>query len=244
MKELALMVVGLMALTGCKVDLSSMNDELVEASDNIVTKEYKLDKFEEVKMSGVGDVQIFQDEKKNGIVELTAPDNYIDLFKIESEGGKLTIGLKKGHINIHVKDLKIKVYTSDLVKLTNSGASKIAMDSLDTDKLEIINSGVGGLFIHKLIADEVTAKCSGVGSIDLEGQTVDADLTCSGVGSINAENLKAQNVNGIVSGVGGITCYAKERIDGKVSGVGSLRYGGNPKTKNTKRTGVGSINEM
>ena len=244
MKELAVMVVGLMALTGCKVDLNSMNSELIEASDNIVTKEYKLDKFEEVKMSGVGDVEIFQDEKKNGTVELTAPDNYIDLFKIESEGGKLTIGFKKGHINIHTKDLKIKVYTSDLVKLTNSGASKIAMDSLDTDKLEIINSGVGGLFIHKLIADEVTAKCSGVGSIDLEGQTVDADLTCSGVGSINAENLKAQNVNGIVSGVGGITCYAKERIDGKVSGVGSLRYGGNPKTKNTKRTGVGSINEM
>ena len=29
-----------------------------------------------------------------------------------------------------------------------------------------------------------------------------------------------------------------------IPGVGSLKYGGNPKTKNTKRTGVGSINEM
>lgn len=244
MKELTLMMVGLMALTGCKIDLNSMDNDIIEASDNIVTKEYKLDKFEEVKMTCVGDVQIFQDEKKDGTVELTAPDNYIDLFKIESEGGKLNIGTKKGRINIHVKDLKIKVYTSDLIKITNSGASKISMDSLDTDKLEIVNSGVGGLFINKIIADDVTARCSGVGSIQLSGQSVNAELTCSGVGSINAEELKAQNVIGIVSGVGGITCYAKERIDGKVSGVGSLKYGGNPKTKNTKRTGVGSINEM
>ena len=98
------------------------------------------------------------------------------------------------------------------------------MDSLDTDRIEIINSGVGSIAISGL-ADNVT-------------------LQNSGVGSINAENLKALNVKANVSGVGSITCYASEKIEGKVSGVGSLKYAGNPKHKDNKRTGVGSISEM
>ena len=244
MKKLALMMVGLISLTSCKVDLGNIGSEKIEASDNIVTKEYKLSAFEEVKMSGVGEVFIVQNDEKSGTVELTAPDNYIDLYQFESSNGKLNIGFKKNHININAKHVEIKVYTSDLVKLTNSGASKISLDSLDTDKFEIVNSGVGGLFLNKVIADNVIAKCSGVGSIEINGQTINADLSCSGVGSINAENLKAKNTKGIVSGVGGITCYASESIEGRVSGVGSLNYGGNPKHKNNKRTGVGSINEM
>jgi hypothetical protein len=44
--------------------------------------------------------------------------------------------------------------------------------------------------------------------------------------------------------VGSIKCYASESIEGRVSGVGSLEYGGHPKKKDTHRSGVGSINEI
>ena len=98
------------------------------------------------------------------------------------------------------------------------------MDSLDTDRIDIVNSGVGSITIGG-IADNVT-------------------ITNSGVGSINAENLKALNVKANVSGVGSITCYASEKIEGAVSGVGSLKYAGHPKHKDNRRTGVGSISEM
>ena len=56
--------------------------------------------------------------------------------------------------------------------------------------------------------------------------------------------LKAKSVKADVSGVGGIRCYASERIDGRVSGVGSLKYGGNPQEKQLKRDGVGGISEI
>ena len=98
------------------------------------------------------------------------------------------------------------------------------MGHLDTDKIQIYNSGVG--------------------SITIGGIADDVSLRNSGVGSINAENLKALNVKADVSGVGSITCYASEKIEGRVTGVGSLKYAGNPKHKDNKRTGVGSISEM
>ena len=225
MKKVLFLMMSVFALTSCKIDLKDWNStNLIEASDNVVTKEYKLKPFEKVHMRCVGAVELIQDEKKSGTVELTAPENYIELYKFENNGNELEIDFAKQHINIHTRNVKIKVYTNDLLALKNSGASSIRMDSLDTDRIEIINSGVGSIAISGL-ADDVT-------------------LHNSGVGSINAENLKALNVKANVSGVGSITCYASERIEGKVTGVGSLKYAGNPKHKDNHRTGVGSISEM
>ena len=226
MKKLIYLAVAtvVMALTSCKFDLNKLGGDLIDPSDNIITKEYKLTAFEEVDMTGVGHVQLIQSDTKNGVVELTAPDNYIDLYKFESQGGKLRIGFSKSNINIHTKNVEIKVYTTDLIKIRNSGASHISMDSLDTDKLEIANSGVG--------------------EIDICGIADDVVISNSGVGAVIAHNLKALNVKASVSGVGSVECYASESLDASVSGVGSLRYRGTPKHKSTHRSGVGSISEM
>lgn len=224
MKKVLFLMMSILALTSCKVDLKGWDTNLIEESGKVITKEYKLKPFEEVHMRCVGAVEIIQDEKKSGTVELTAPENYIELYKFENNSDELEINFAKQHVNIHTQNVKIKVYTYDLLALKNSGASSIKMDSLDTDKIDIVNSGVGSITIGGL-ADNVK-------------------LQNSGVGSINAEKLKALNVKANVSGVGSITCYASEKIEGRVSGVGSLKYAGTPKHKDTKRTGVGSIGEM
>ena len=206
MKKVLFLMMSILALTSCKVDLKGWDTNLIEESGKVITKEYKLKPFEEVHMRCVGAVEIIQDEKKSGTVELTAPENYIELYKFENNGDELEINFAKQHVNIHTQNVKIKVYTNDLLALKNSGASSIKMDSLDTDKIDIVNSGVGSITIGGL-ADNVK-------------------LQNSGVGSINAEKLKALNVKANVSGVGSITCYASEKIEGRVSGVGSLKYAG------------------
>ena len=220
MKKVLLMMISVLALTSCSI--GQMN--VVDPSDNIVTKEYKLKPFERIQMKGVGNVELIQSEEKSGLVELTAPDNYVEFYEFESNGKKLTINFDKKLVNIQTKDVQIRVYTCDLIKLENSGAANINMDRLDTDIIEITNSGVGHIKIGG-VADNV-------------------QLINSGVGSIDASKLKALNVKASVSGVGSIDCYASESIKGSVSGVGSLNYNGHPKHKDTKRSGVGSINEL
>ncbi len=224
MKKGLFLMLSFLSLTSCKMDLSNIDTKTIEPTSKIVTKTYKLQAFEKVKMECVGPVEIIQNETKNGIVELTAPDNYIDLYKFENKQGTLIIDFVKGNTNIRSKKVNIKVYTSDLVKIENSGAANIKMSYLDTDHLEVVNSGVGSIVIAG-IADDVK-------------------LINSGVGSINTQAFKALNVKADVSGVGSISCYASERLDANVSGVGSLKYTGNPKYKNTRKTGVGSISEL
>ena len=137
MKKVALLMMSVLALTSCKLDLKGWESNLIEESDNVITKEYKLTPFEEVKMRGVGHVELIQSDTKNGVVELTAPDNYIEFYQFESDGKKLDISFTKKAINIHTRNVKIRVYTTDLIKLENSGAASINMDSLDTDKINI-----------------------------------------------------------------------------------------------------------
>ena len=239
MKKILLLMIGTLALTACTVRMFNGGGKIIEASDNIVTTEYELDAFEEVDMHVVGNVVLIQSDSINGMVELTAPDNYIELYKFDSKNGKLGIGFTKDNINIHTKDVKITVYTTKLNTVHNSGTASMSMDSLNTDRLEVKNSGVGSFMLNKVVANDVTVRCSGVGDVAISGQCDNADLSCSGTGHIRAKDLKSQNTKARVSGVGSISCHATEYLDGKVTGVGLLEYAGNPKKidKNNPTTG-------
>ena len=225
MKNVLCLMVSMLTLTSCNIGIGSWGSgEHIEPSDEIVSETYKLTPFEEVHMNCLGIVELIQSEEKDGTVELSAPENYAELLKFKSKGGSLEIDFAKKSINIDAHKIKIKVYTNDLVKIQNSGAAGITMQELDTDRLKVVNSGVG--------------------EIRVAGITDDAELICSGVGSIEAKDLKALNVKASVSGVGSISCYASNKLEGSVSGVGSLKYAGHPKQVDKHRSGVGSISEM
>lgn len=234
-------MIGVMVLTGCVVNFGKWGATIIDASENIVTKKYELAAFDEVAMHCVGNVELIQSDSISGTVELTAPDNYIELYRFESKSGRLDINFQKDNINIHTENVMIKVYTADLRNVKNSGAASMSMDMLSTDRLEVSNSGVGTFSLQQLQAGNVKVKCSGVGNITISGQCSNVDLSCSGVGSINAQELKAQNAKAKVSGVGGISCFASEHLDGKVSGVGNLKYAGHPKSIDKRESGVGKI---
>ena len=242
-KTVLLMVSVIIALTSCSINVNGLNK--IKPSDNIVKKEYKLNKFNEVTSRVVGNIILVQSEEKDGLVELSAPENYIELFSIKSKGEKLDISYEKNNLNLEGKNINITVYTSDLLKIKNSGVASITLNGLDTDELDVENSGVGTMKLKKVQADKISVKCSGVGDISIDGETQEATLSCTGVGSINAQDMKANKAKASVTGVGGITCYASEYINGKVTGIGSLKYDGHPKKKDLNRPGfTGSISEI
>ena len=242
-KSILVMVSVMIALTSCSINVGGLDQ--IKPSDNIVKKEFKLDKFNEVISRVVGNIVLVQSEEKDGLVELSAPENYIEFFSIESKGEKLDISYERSNLNLEGKNINITVYTSDLLKIKNSGVASITLKSLDTDELDVENSGVGTMKLQKVQADKISVKCSGVGDISIDGDTQNAVYSCSGVGSIHAKDMKSNKTKASVTGVGGITCYASEYLNGKVTGVGSLKYDGHPKKKDLNRPGfTGSISEI
>ena len=195
----------------------------LEASKTIVEKEMKLEPFDKVDIDLMG--------------------NYVDYFKFEVDDRELEATEEGENLNLEDAKIRITIYTPTLCELENDGICSVMMDSLKTKLLKVENSGVGAIKMRRLDIEKTLVDCSGVGGITLSGVTTWLNLDCSGVGSIDASEMKARRVKGEVSGVGGIDCYATDTLKAVVSGVGSLKYGGNPAVKKLDASGIGKISE-
>ena len=215
----------LLMMAGCMVLLSSclVNIGLnkIKPSENVVERAYPQSAFDKIAIGVTGQVRFVQSEDANCRVVLKAPDNYLDLFKLEVTDGKLKVGFKERNTEIETKDVMITIYAPELSELENTGVADVEAASLQAEELTLVNSGVG--------------------HIKTDGEAVRVKLVCSGVGDIDAAGLKARTVTGSVSGVGGVSCYASDSLVANVSGVGSLTYAGNPTYKKENCSGVGAI---
>lgn len=234
-----------MLFTSClKVNVNGGVGKKIKASKTMVTRAITPETFDKINVSAVAKVKFVQSAEEECRVVMTAPDNYVELFKIESKDGVLDIGYTKTNINIENKKVSITVYAPQLSQISNTGVAQIETDSLVAPSLNVDNSGVGSIQLRGLNVKAVQVDCSGVGSISLKGEANVVKMECSGVGSIEGADLRARSVEANVSGVGGIDCYASEAISGEVSGIGSLKYGGHPQSKQLNRSGVGSLKEI
>lgn len=240
-KVVLLMVALMLAVTSCSVRVGGGFTTL-DPSENITKAKYPQDPFDKVHNHVGGKIQLVQSDQSR--VTLSAPENYIDLFEFKNEDGELNIKFANRNVNIDVKDVTILIYTPNLREIKNSGAADVQMDSLTTDEFKVSNSGVGAFSLAAVKTKKVDVSCSGVGSITISGQADEAEYSCSGVGSINAVDMKARKTEASVSGVGGIDCYASEYINGRVTGVGGLKYAGHPKKKDLHHTMTGGISEL
>ena len=242
-KIVVLALLSIVFLASCKIDMNGWNK--IEPSKNIVKNEYKMDSFDQMEVDLVANVKFIQGKEGDYRVVLSCPDNYVDLIGFDvNSAGELEVHFAKDNVNIDAEHVDITVYAPGLKRLENCGVASVEIDKLNAYEFEVENSGVGSIYLSGLEVKSLEAECSGVGGIQLAGVAQSVDLECSGVGSIKGDNLKAKTVKAEVSGVGGISCYASDRIEGEVSGVGSLKYGGQPGEKVLKRDGIGEIVEL
>lgn len=244
-KTVFLYLCSMMLLTACHFDglaISGINK--IEPSDNIVKNEYPQPSFSKVNISVMANVKFIQGKEKDYRVVLSAPDNYVDLFRFKVDKDQLNVDFTRNNVTITTDNVDVTIYSPTLTKLENSGMASVETDRLKGERLELNNLGVGTLYMNGLKLNALDAECSGVGNIELEGTALEVRLETSGVGSIKAENLKGRDVEAEVSGVGNIVCHASNSIKGEVSGIGSLKYGGNPQAKKLNRSGVGSISPL
>lgn len=231
-----------LSVSSCRVDFGGGISNRLEPSENIVKAKYPQPSFDRVENHAFGHIRLVQSNQSR--VTLSAPENYVDLFDFKNVNGSLEIRFTKKGVNIDARNVTIIVYTPTLREVKNSGLADVYFDSLTTDDLVIRNSGAGSFSLSEINAKRVDVTCSGAGSISLNGQAEKGEYLCSGVGSIDAKGMKASVVDAKVSGVGSIECYATDFIKGRVTGIGSLRYGGRPADRDLNRSGIGGISEM
>src|SRR6185295_1904026 len=94
-------------------------------------------------------------------------------------------------------------------------------------KVELSSSGSGSLKLE-VDAPEIAAGISGAGFVDLSGETKKFNANVSGAGGIRAFDLKAEEAELGISGTGNMEVYSSVKLKASISGMGKVRYKGNP----------------
>ncbi len=215
----------------------------IRPSSNTSTRDYQVKEFNKIEASTVGNLVYTQSKDGSTSLQISGPDNILELIQVKVKDHTLYLSLKKSNIK-NIKNLDIKVSSPDLNIVDFRGVGNISIpEGLATSTLTIYSKGVGEVKVAQLKCDEVNVFCSGVGNINLKGSSTVANYESKGVGNISASGLEAQRVTANSSGIGNIDCHANETLVATSRGIGNITYRGNAKPEINKK-GIGGVKHL
>lgn len=219
--------------------------EGIQPSKKLITRDYKVKKFNKIDAGTVGDIYYTQSADGKTDVQIYGPDNIVALIQVAVKDSTLLLSIDKSKKVRNFKKMKITITSPTLNSISFKGVGDVHIDNgLTTDNLYVESKGVGDVKIKSLTCSSLNVQSMGVGNVKLEGTVQAATLHSKGVGNIEAGNLQANIVEASSQGVGDITCNAVESINAAVRGVGSIKYKGNPTIKSLNKKGVGTIKNI
>ena len=203
---------------------ASGNGERVIGSDTYVTKEVRVDAFDEIRLLGSPTVYFVQKAGKPS-VKIHTSDNLADLVDVHVEDGTLHVGIKKGcQVRYKKMDIYVTSPTLEAVAVAGSG-TMVLTGRLETDALGMSVSGSGDL-----VGEEVV--CKG-----------DVWLSVAGSGDLSVGKVSCRQMEASVSGSGDLA--VKEVIAGKaaasVAGSGDLVLSGKAVEADFRVAGSGDL---
>ncbi len=240
-RKSVLFVLPLIMLVMMSCQAVTFSNERVRGSGNVTTEERQVSGFNQVSLSGSGDMTIIQGDQEKLVIE--AEDNILPLIQTEVRGNELRIGFKNGVSVSTTQPIRYTLYAKDLSLVNVSGSGNISTDSLQTQDLRLGVSGSSNMNIQNLNANSLNVTVSGSGNFDLSGQANTQDINISGSGNYRAGDLESSNVTIIVSGSGDATVWVKDELTARISGGGNVKYYGQPRVQQTV-SGSGTINSL
>ncbi len=167
----------------------------------------------------------------------------IKLLETEVVNGVLKIRLDRDcDIWDNMEKLTIHISAPSFENIRLSGAGKIQTENtLKGKNLSILMSGANNLHFRDIEMEQLTLELSGVGNIDISGKATQASIDLSGTGNIDVLDLVIQNAHCNISGLGKLSCNVQNDLEAAVSGMGSIRYRGEPKFLRKSVSGIGKV---
>lgn len=230
----------------------------ISGDKNIVTRTIPVDDFEEIylganieKAKGINPFN-----KKNrtacnytqtdgaSSLEITMDKNLFDLLDIKNKDHKLIIKPKSGK-KICPTHMVLEASSKNLKEVEVSGC----VDFISDQPLQLTNTsfhinGISDVKLADLSCDTFKVDISGIGNIYLNGNIKDGKYSVSGVGHVYAYDCPVENLKCDVFGVGGMEVNVTGELDANTSGVGSIKYKGNPEHMRKSASGVGKIKHV
>lgn len=202
--------------------------------------ELKVNDFKELRVDNDIAVDYYCNPDSAGYAVFTATDAQSGWVLFDNNGrGKLSVQTDTDY-PAGEKMPRIRVYSSSLEKVVNSGDSLVKVYNLPAaDKFKAVLIGNGRLSVPGVEASTIEASIhSGNGQLTIEGRCTEAKLHLVGTGTILADRLEAVKVKATVVGTGHIGCSPSEAITVMGAGSGSVLYKQAPPTIKSRGIGI------
>ena len=156
-----------------------------------------------------------------------ADENIIDLVAVEVRNRVLFISMPENTSIDPVVPIEIDVQFADLASVEMSGAGTLVVTDWSADIAEAVLSGAGDVVVA-IDANELNVDYPGAGSVTITGTVVTQRLDKDGLGPYTATDLRSQFAELTARGVGDIDVWVTAELFYNVTGVGELRYWGEP----------------
>lgn len=206
-----------------------------------------LENFSSVSFEGAYNVLL--KEGSNTQIEIIGSDDKKpqDIFT-EVRNGKLIVRFKDDKNNNFKWKMKgdsdmpqVIVTYKKLVSIENSGVVNLRAEKKITGETFTFSASGAGNFEVEFEVEKLVVDMSGAMSLKVSGKATEQRYDLSGAGSIEAYDLVGDKVKIDMSGAGSAKVHAKKSIDAEISGVGSIRYKGNPDKVRAESGILGSI---
>lgn len=178
--------------------------------------------------------------------EIIADNNLIDLIVVKQEGGGILVGIKDNtgfSSNTTMKVIVSLPHSLKFISAKSVGSIKTFDESCKSVEL-IESEGVGSVKIDYVQSIKLSVIARSIGSVTLQkGEIASASLTSKGVGNINADSVVCKNATVCASSVGNVKLSVTDSLDAHASGIGNIKYSGNPIKVNKNATGIGKIKQ-
>lgn len=199
------------------IGLTSCRYYGVRGSGDVTEEKRDVEEFSSLSVGGIFEVEVTCGKEPSLTIE--AEDNLIPLIKTEVEGDRLIISTRK-HISPR-KGLKITLSTYELNDLDISGACKVKVEGIKSNRFSVDASGASNLY--------------------LQGETKKLSLDISGASKLNAVDLISETVLADLSGASNADVYASQDLRADLSGASHMDYYGDPKSIKPDCSGASSM---
>jgi hypothetical protein len=175
-------------------------------------------RFRDIELAGDNNVIVQVGPRQSVVVH--ADDNLLTRVTTRVRSGRLVIGSTPGNLSAR-SPMFVTVRLPSLDRLRLTGDGNIEVTGVSSEKL--------------------TVALAGSGNIAATGATTKLDITISGEGTALLRELSARDATAAISGDGSIMLTAMRSLSAKISGNGTILYGGNPSRLAQTVTGNGTI---
>ncbi len=208
------------ALPGCVFHVGGNG---VKGSGKIAEETRNVGTFDRIDIEGEAKLDASVGNGTPSLV-ISADDNLLPLIGTELRGRTLRIYPKQPYNDTHGHGISVRLTVPALRGVTVGGACSGSIN------------GIGG--------DEFDIEINGAGQLTASGTTKLVRVRVSGSGEIDIQKVTAESAEVDVSGAGHVRLTATSSLDAKVSGVGDVRYAGNPPNVRRKVHGIGKIEPL